>query len=138
MHVVDRNLSLLDFEPEHELVERRTPGAEIAVAREWPALEAAQQLLDIDAGERTVMGIQACGAAERVGHRQHGRSRPFDIERDVAAALEPANSEYLAEAALEIDVDECDVRGHGDPAIGVGEPERALGDAAERLRIRRW
>ena len=44
-------------------------------------------------------------------------------------------AEHLAEAALEIDVDELQVRGHRDAAVGTGKSERAFGDAAEGLRF---
>ena len=59
----------------------------------------------------------------------------LDVEREIAAALELANAEHLAEAAFQIDVDELHMRGHRDPAVGAGDAERALGGAAERLRF---
>ena len=56
-------------------------------------------------------------------------------DRDVAAAVEPAELEHVAQAFFEIDVGELQLRLELGAGVGGGERQRALEDAAERLRL---
>jgi len=135
MHVGDRHRALVDLQIDDELIERRRAGAEVAATGERPALQPAQQLFDIDAVERAGMGGEACCAVERAGHRHHGRAGAVDIHRQIAAALDLVDAEDLAEAIVEIDIDELHVRGHADAVVGDSKTQTALGSAAEGLRL---
>ena len=61
--------------------------------------------------------------------------RSFDREAEIAFAFEPSNAEHLAEALLEIDVGELQLRLEVGARRRLGEPERALDHAAEGLRL---
>ena len=54
-HVLDVGSALRDLQVDVEHVERRFPGAEFAAARERTALDALEQLLDVDAGDRALV-----------------------------------------------------------------------------------
>ena len=55
--------------------------------------------------------------------------------RHIAAALQAAQPEHLAEAGFEVDIDERDARGYGDAAIRGRQADRSFSDAAEGLRL---
>src|SRR5262249_12313303 len=134
-HFVDEDQALIDFEIDGELIEWRAAAAEVAAARERAALQPAQQLFDIDAGQGAGAGIERRGAIESMGNGQDRIPGAIDIHRQGAAAFDPVQPEYLTETIIQIDVGELHVRGDRDAAFSAGEAQRAFGDAAESLRL---
>ena len=106
LHVLDRDRALVDLQCDRHLVIGRAPAAEFAAARQRPPLQPAQQLLDIKSGERAVRPGQAGRPVQGMRHREHAVTAPFDRERNIAFAFEPAQAEQLAEAAFKVDVGE--------------------------------
>src|SRR5581483_9514660 len=94
-HLVNGDQALIDLEVDGELIERRPAAAEVAAAGERTALEAPQQLLDIDPGQRAGAGIERGGAIEPVGNRQDRISGPLEIDRQGAVAFDLVQTEYL-------------------------------------------
>ena len=113
----------------------RLAAAELAAARKRPPLDAPEQLLDIEAGDRALAAGEAGRSVQCLGQLVDAAAGAVDREAEIALALELSNAEHLAEALLEIDIGELQLR----LEVGAGrrfrEPERALDHAAEGLRL---
>ena len=134
-HVLDRDRALADLQRHRDLVERRAPAAEFAAAGQRPPLQPAQQLLDVEAGERAVLAGQVGGAVQGAGDARARCRRCLRPRRIVALAFEPVQPEQLAEAAFQIDVGELQLRFHVHAGVEIGERQRALDHAAIGLRL---
>ena len=130
-----RHHALVDVDVEHEPIERRAAGAEIAVAGQRPPFQPAQQLLHVDAEKRAVTCIQARGPWSVCVKAQTEPPDPADVEHEHAVALELVQAEDVAEAIGKVDLGELHVRGDVDAVVVAAEPERAGGDAAKGLRF---
>src|SRR4029453_18832366 len=131
-HVRD---ALDDFQIDGERLVGRFPGAELTAARERSALDALEQLLDIEPGDGAVAAGKARGAVESLGQVVDAAARAIDGEADIAFALESANAEHVPEALFEINIGELQLG----PEISAGwrfrQPERPPDHTAEGLRL---
>src|SRR6185437_7900079 len=134
-HVVNSDGSLRNFQRNRDFAVRRPPAAKFAAARKWPTLEASQQLLNVEARERTVCSYQIGGAIQGPCHRKNAVTTAFDRKRDISFALEATQAEQLAEATLEIDVRELQLRLDINALIEFGKRHRAFNYAAICLRL---
>ncbi len=96
--------------------------AEIAAAGKWTALNAFEQLLDIEAGDCALAACEGCRAVQPFRQSIDAGAGALDGERQIAFSFEAPDAEQLAYALLEIDVRELQSR------IQVGS-RRRFGDA---------
>ena len=122
-------------QPQHQRIERGLAGAEIAAARQRPALQPLQQLLDIEAGDGAVMAGEGGGAVQRLRQAERAGARGFQRDVEIAAADQAADPEQIAGAGLQIDVGELQLRLDVGHRVGARDRERSLGDAAIDLRF---
>src|SRR5581483_2584441 len=113
----------------------RRARAEIAGARQRPALEAPEQLLGVEARDRAVMARQRRGAVERLREPVRARTGRGERDAEIAAARKLAEAEQLAGAGLQVDIGELELRLDVGKAVGARQSKRALGDAAIDLRF---
>src|SRR5947209_5449215 len=134
-NILDVRDALDDFQIDGERLVGRLPGAELAAARERSALDALEQLLDIEPGDGALAAGEARGAVESLGQVVDAAARAIDREAEIAFALEPANAEHVTKALVEIDIGELQLG----PEISAGrrfrQPERPPDHAAEGLRL---
>ena len=135
LHVLDRDHALADLQQDRDLLERGAPAAEFAAARQRPPLQAAQQLLHVEAGERAVLAGEVGGAVQGAGDREHAVAAAFDRESHVALAFEPVQPEQLAEAAFQVHVGELQLGFDIDAGIEIGQRQRSPDHAAIGLRL---
>ena len=100
------------------------PISELAAARERPALDPLEQLLDVLKPAIAPLRLASVAAVERLGQVVDAAPRAVDREAEIAFALEPANAEHVAEALLEVDIGELQLRLEVGAGRRFGEPER--------------
>ena len=110
-------------------------GAELAAPRERPALDALEQLLDVEARNGALAAGETRRAVQSLGQVVNAAAGAIDRETEITFALESANPEHLTEALLEIDISELQLRLEIGPGRRFGKPERAPDHAAEGLRL---
>src|SRR5262249_36180830 len=124
-----------DFHSKGECLLGRFPGAEFSGVQERSALDALEQLLDIEPGDGAFAAGKARGAVESLGQVVDAAARAIDGEADIAFALESANAEHVPEALFEINIGELQLG----PEISAGrrfrQPERPPDHTAEGLRL---
>src|SRR5262249_29774379 len=97
-NVFDVRDPLDDFQIAGELLVGRFPGADLTAAGERAALDALEQLLDIEPGDGALAAGEARSAVESFGQVVDAAARAIDREAEIAFALEPANAKHVTEA----------------------------------------
>jgi hypothetical protein len=113
----------------------RFPAAEFAAARKRSTLDAPEQLLDVESGDRALAARESGRAVQRLGQVVNAAAGAVDCEAEITFALEPSNAEHLAETLLEIDVGELQLGLEISPCRRLGKPERPFDYAPEGLRF---
>ncbi len=92
-------------------------------------------MLDVETGDRPFVAGEGRIAVQRLGQLVDARSGALEREAEIALAFEPAHAEQLAEALLEVNVRELQLRLEVGACRRFREPEGAFDHAAEGLRF---
>src|SRR4029453_5769453 len=109
-NLFDRRHALADLHIDGERFLSRLAAPDLAPPGRCPALEAPQQLLDVESGKRALSAGQVGGAVERLGQLVDVAAGTVEGEGQRAFAFEPPETDQFAETALEVDVGELELR----------------------------
>src|SRR5258705_4102061 len=128
--LLDAGGALDDSELGRKLVVWCFAAAEVAAHCKRAALEPLEQLLEIEAYDRSLPARKARGPVEALGQLVNAAAGTIEIDGERAFAFELAQTHEVAETLLQVDVGELDLRLDRRAGVGLGEAEGAIGTAA--------
>src|SRR6266545_2335249 len=131
--VFDHRGPLRDLDVDCELIEGRLAAAEVAASSQRVALEPPKQLLDVDAGDGSLLAHQVRAATEPLRELVDVAAGAVEVEGQRSFALDAADADKLAEPLIEIDVGELHLRAECRPGFRLSESKGTDGYAAEGL-----
>src|SRR5262249_47335683 len=124
-----------DFQIERKCLVGRFAGAKLPAARERSALNALEQLLHIEPGDRTLAARKAGRAVKCLGQVVDAAARTLDRATGICFYPAPANAEHVTEALFEINIGELQLGSEISAGRRFRQPERPPNNAAEGLRF---
>ena len=113
----------------------RLAAAEFTAARKRPALDAPEQLLDIEPGDRALAAGQVGGAVQRLGQLVDAGAELSSAKASVPLPSRRRIPNISPRQRSRSTSENCSCALKSAPACGSGDPERALQHAAEGLRL---